>query len=198
MAPFCRERRKMKNKSYTKQSIKAILTLMTNLCEEAWNFADELCTVLAPNSDDDIYGLMTEIQERSRTDVDEIMNDLEKGGYFNEANISDGPELNPVNIKVDNWHTIELDCPLKEGSLVSYVSSGDPEAISSGILYRTKDNVLKDLAYVEQKNGYLAECSGLDRDNEDLDIYLYEDPSREDFTYKCHVFIDDIIHAING
>lgn len=185
------------NKTYTKQSIKAKLSLMNNLCEEAWTIADEICNIFAPNSDDDIYELMTEIQERSRTDVDEIMEDLEKRGYFDEANIPDGLELNPVKVKVDDYHSIELSYPLKKGSLVSYITGIDPEALGSGTLYRAKNGMLVDLTYIEQKKGEIAESSGLNKDNENLDVYLYENPSAEDFTYKCSVSMADMVDICN-
>ena len=182
----------------TKQAIRAKLALMVNLCDEAWKIGDELCRTLAPNGEDDIYELMTEIQERSRTDVDEIMNILEENKYFEEANIEGGEKLDPINVKIRDWYDIELSYPLKTGALVSYISAGDPEALGGGIVYRDMSGVLVDLAYIEQKKGEIAELTGLSKDNEDLDLYLYENPYSEEYTYKNRIMMDDIEKALES
>lgn len=82
------------------------------------------------------------------------------------------------------------------GSLCAYTNETDEEVRRVGILYRGKDGYGIDLALAEVKRGEIASAVGLKKDNDDIDVYLWADPSTDNFTLNCHISHDDIIKAI--
>lgn len=61
--------------------IEAKIREAVNLAAQTKNVCDELCDMVTGVPDDDIYELITRIQEGSATDVDEIMAHLKTKGY---------------------------------------------------------------------------------------------------------------------
>ena len=176
-----------------KSRLKATIELMLNLAEESWKVGSMICNELVPGGDDDIYELMTRIQEGSISDADECMSALERAGYLTD--MEEGTETVPTSVKVNNNLSVEVSTLLNSGSLVSYASGADPEAIGAGIMYRTKNGNEIDIVYVERNTGFIAEAKKLSLEGNDIHVCVYDDPFSEDYTYSHWLKENDVLEA---
>lgn len=178
----------------TKQVIKARLELLKNLAEEAAKIEEQLCEDLTESLDDDIYTLLDEVRYGERSDIDEVMNELEENGYFAEAKIADGEGIILPHIDLSNNGYI-MDMILEipgEAAFVASANYAGNESAQVSLSYRAPGQSLIDLAMVEVKMNDLAEISHLSRNNKDVDLYVWEDLTTEDYTRKTRFSYEDL------
>ncbi len=178
----------------TKNEIKARIMLAINLAEQAKGLLDEVCDKLAPSAEDDIFDICNRIQDCEMTDIEEVMAELEETGYFEELGISEGREIKPAQVKINNCLGIEVRTPLLSGDyLEAHVGSSDygPQA---GVVYVSKDEDLLDLVLAEQKQGEYAKQDK--ESGEDISIYSFGNPFSEDYTSKDLIRKDVLDEAL--
>lgn len=179
----------------TQNSIKAKLALAINLAGTAKNLLDSVCNTLAPSAEDDIFELVNAIQDCERTNIDEIMSDLEKDEYF--TNLMDGSEWSIPCVKVTDWLDVSIEKPANGGTLVAYANDVDKESSQAGVYYRPNGtDVIFDLCCAEVKGEGLAVIDGKTADNKDVDVYTYSDIFKEDYTDKFTLKHHDIIEML--
>lgn len=178
----------------TKQAIKARLNLLVNLAEEVAKIETQLCEDLTESLDDDIYTLLDEVRYGERADIDEVMKDLEENGYFSEAKITDGEEVILPHISLnDNGYIMDMTLEIPgEAAFVASANYAGDESAQMSLSYRTPGQSLIDLAMAEVKMNDLAEVSHLERDNKDVDLYVWEDLTTDDYTRKTHFVYENL------
>ena len=128
-------------------------------------------------------------------DIDKCMASLEERGLFEGLQEGDEVLSYPyLSIQKESPRYVEIACLLnKEGDkLVAYTAESDTNTLQAGTVYKTANENLFDLCMVERKQGDLAEVHGLKPDNEDIDIFTWEDITQEDYTHKGCIKKEDI------
>lgn len=163
----------------TKNELKAKLTLAVNMAEQTKALLDEICGKLAPYAEDDIFDMANEIQDCERTDVEEMMRELEANGYLSDAKITEEGErvlVPAISINKNFISDIEVSLPLEDGGrLTAYTNLSDSGTYQTGTMYYDEDDFPIDLSLAEIKRGELAEAHGMSKDNRDIDTYLWTD-----------------------
>ncbi len=131
----------------------------------------------------------------SYKDIDKFMEAIE--GYGVLEGMEKGNEELPYPYLYANKDYpvfMEMKCPINTGGdkLVSYISESDKGTLQAGVMYETVNENKYDLCMAERKTGDLAEVKGYDRDNEDVDIYMWDDITQEDYTYSSRIKKEDI------
>lgn len=117
---------------------------------------------------------------------------MSQDGRFEAYVIGELPGIDITGVK-----TYETSIPLQGGGrLVAYTSESDYDTRQAGIMfYDTEGNPL-DLALAEVKRGELAEVSGKDPDNEDIDLMVWGDAYSESYTEEITLPKSDIDDAL--
>jgi len=128
-------------------------------------------------------------------DVNYFMDTIE--GYGVLEGMEEGEEkLSLPYIEIDKNYPLisELKMPINKAGdkLVVGISESDFSTYQANVIYETANQNTFDLLMAERKSGDLAEVHGLARDNEDIDLYVWDDITQEDYTYKYVVKKDDI------
>lgn len=181
----------------TKNEIKAKLQLAVNFAGLTKKACNDLCNSLTPIPDGYLYDLMDNIQSGERTDVNEIMAELEAENYFAYADIiEDGPELSVPEINIGNETDFCVKVPVNGGYLIAEANDTDFGTKQACLLYECNGYQI-DLAFAEVKEGKLAEAVDLPADNKNIDLYIYADPYSEDYTVKETISYTDIQDALS-
>lgn len=181
----------------TKQRVKATLELAVNMAQQTKKLLDTLQTDIMQQPDAFIPAYMSKIQNCEKTDANKMMEDLEVFGYL--KGMEEGEKLTCPQVSVNpNIPTdIEVSIPIKDSErLTAYVHESDFGTLQAGTVYYDKDNSPLDLSLAEIKKGELAENSGLDKDNQDIDLMVWSDPHNEDYTNSYRISHDDIENAL--
>lgn len=190
-----RTNKERKNKTMTKNAIKAKLQLAVNLASLTNKVCDDLCNSLTP--DDYLCDLTDNIRCNERTDVNEIMAELETANYFADADIiEDGPEVPVPELNIENGTNLSIKTPVNGGYLIAETGESDFGTKQACLLYEYNDYQI-DLAFAEVRAGELAEIANLSADNKDVDLYIYENPYSEDYTSKKTISHTDIQKALS-
>lgn len=179
----------------TKSKIRRYVTMAVNLSAAAAVLLDEIIDATDEECDV-IFDITDSIRDGSRTDIDEIMSDIEKTGCFD--NISEDGNIPTSEIEIDKNGNICIKQPVNGGKLIAFNSVADYGTGQVGLGYEAPDGSVIDLSFAEVKNGELAKVNNLPPDNKDIDIYLYSDVFTEDFTQHNTIKYDDIKTALEA
>lgn len=178
---------------------KEILRTQVSLLRDLATAATELRTKLAKElgGEDAMHDILSEVQEGSRTDVDDIIRTLIASTDALDNMPEGTPEDTPY-LKYTNTCNMELGMRYTSGEkLASYLSESDFGTYQAGALYYTADESPVDLTMAEIKKGELAEIHGYSKDNKDVDIMVWGNVTDEDYSSKYvirHADILDVLH----
>ena len=179
----------------TKQRVKATLELAVNMAQQTKKLLDTLQEDIQPDAF--VSNYISKIQTCEKTDVKKIMEALETFGYFKGMEEGEKFTYPQVSVNPNIPTDIEVSIPGKNGErLTAYVYESDFGTLQAGTVYYDKDNSPLDLSLAEIKKGELAENSGLDKDNQDIDLMVWSDPHNEDYTNSYRISHDDIKNAL--
>ena len=198
-----RDRKRVNKKGdeiMTKNELKAKLTLAVNMAEQTKTILDEICDELAPYAEDDIFDMVNEIQSCERSDVNEMMRELEKNDYLSDANITEtGCPIPTPYIKYSILGNTEVGITYPDGDkLAAYLCESDFGTYQTGSMYYTRTGSPLELTLAEIKKGELAKIAGRSADNRDIDVMVWSDPYNEDYTNKFTLSYDDIETALEA
>ena len=179
----------------TKNRIRHYVTMAVNLSAATAVLLDKI-TDAANKERDAISDITTSIRNGSCTDIDEIMSDIEKTGYFDD--MSEGSDIPASEIEIDSNENICIKQPVNGGKLIAFNSVADYGTGQVGLGYETPDGSVIDLSFAEVKNGELAKVNDLPPDNKDIDVYAYSDVFTEDLTQHNTIKYDDIKTALEA
>lgn len=182
----------------TKNALKAKIQMAVNLAALTKSLCNDICDALTTSPDDDIYALTDNIQSYERTDVAEIMKQLEDDGYFADAHITeDGPAIAVPEITLGSPQVISIEIPVGNNSrLIAGTCVADCETPQAFIDYKFDDCGIN-IALAEIKKDELAKASSLPADNKDIDVYVWSDPHTEDYTHSHRIKFDDIAKELS-
>lgn len=161
--------------------------------------------------------LYTKIQflKSLETAKDKLLQEISED-YFKETGIKYQPEDIPeilASIKpsestfdcdipyFDYTHMgcMELGIQYQNGDrLSSYLSESDAGTYQTGAVYYNEEQSPIDICMAEIKKGELARVNHKEDDNRDIDIYVWDDPFTEDYTYKKTIPFQDIHEALQS
>lgn len=177
----------------TKNDVKAKVALMVSLATATKKMYNDILDSFKKNMDDGLFDLLNMVQDNEITSVDEIMVELES--YTSE--MEDGEPMDLPYIKVDHIGSIEAGVTYPDGSrLAGYLCESDFGSWQAGGILYTKEGSPVDLCMAEIKKGDLAEVVGLNPDNKDVDLYVWADAYKEDYTNTYKVLNDNILEAL--
>lgn len=179
----------------TKNEIKAQLQLMISFSQCSRIIGDCICQNLAPDGDDELYDLMTEIQD-GESNWDDISSKFENLNCLKEQLIEDGKPVATQYVNIEN-NTIEVGVKYPDGEkLENYLLEND-ETFQAGSVYYPADNGIIDLISAEIKKGEFAKIFDLPQNNKDINLYVWSNPNSEDFTHKFSISHADIMQAMS-
>lgn len=182
----------------TKNALRAKIQMAVNLAALTQSICNDICDALTASPDDDIYEITNNIQSCERTDVDEVMSQLESDGYFADAHITeDGPVIAVPEITLGSPQTISIKVPVgNNSSLIAGTCVADYNTPQVFIDYEFNDCDIN-VALAEIKKDELAKAHNLPADNKDIDVLVWSDPHTEDYTHKCRISFDDIVRELS-
>ncbi len=151
-----------------------------------------------------------ELEDVEEDQYDELRRDVEgyTGGSFDDIlkslesyGLEEGEKELPLPYFVPReWSPdfLEIAIPLNETGDKFVLSSADAQeyTMQASLAYQTADGTLIDIALAERKRGELSVISGKKPDNEDVDLYTYQDPTTEDWQNLYTLKYEDL-HAEN-
>jgi hypothetical protein len=173
----------------TKNRFLTKLKLLRNLEEQAHALRDELYSVVTRDGMsagaalviDSVRNGLTEPEQAMETEeIVRSLYDLEEGGK----------EDVPV-IDVDKCGYVTLSQKVDGGSLIAGICSPDTDGtMQACVMYRTDEDNEFDLAMAEVKRGELAVADGKTEGNKDIDLYVWSDPTTEEYQDKFTIGYD--------
>lgn len=180
----------------TKNEVRAKVELMTNLAAELAKLQD---SIVEHTGNSQIYELLNHVRMTAESSPSRIMSLLEEYGYFKDAGITEEGEtvlVPTISINKDYISDIEASLPLGDkGRLTAYTNLSDSGTYQTGTMYYDKDDFPVDLTLSEIKKSELAETHGMDKDNRDIEMYLWTDPCGN-FAMRHRMTYEDIVVAL--
>lgn len=107
-------------------------------------------------------------------------------------NCVEGNENSAPQITIDPNGNVTVKQSVDGGTLVTAICCPDKDGTEQAVLmFENGDGDAFDLAMAEQKRGELAKFDDKDADNKDIDLYVWSDPSTEDYQYKFPLSYDN-------
>lgn len=185
----------------TKQEMYAGIEMLANLYDQFEEVSMELAkrlVVMDRDKTSDDTGRLAErikdIAKMAATESGISEKVVERiGKLSNELTDSDREVIPPsIAVSVDyGFPIVAVKYPAGDGAFVAETGQSDYGTRNIFVGYdldtdckaMVGDNYI-DILYAEVKKGELAEVSGLDSDNNDVDVMIYENPYQEDYTRK--------------
>ena len=182
----------------TENKIKALLTIAKNLAEINEKIRVEILKNLDVTNDDILNKLLSINADMSIETIMKYLNDFK---HFKNTNIDSGEIIMPPEISLDLntlMFTIAIDAENNNDKIIISNGSADLPSIQAAITYRyAKTNDEIDIAYAEIKKGEIAKAFSLPKNNKNIEVYMFDDPSTESATIAKTINYTEIQNALD-
>lgn len=177
----------------TKANVQEMLEMIDNLSRQIEVIQQGLLD--AAELEDVVFDAVNMIKDGEMT-AEEAWNEIEL--CYEDLEEGDNTFKAPKLIVDSQWFQyVKLVQPVPGGCLIAETSTSDFDTRQMGLEYQQGDACTPiDLALAEVKRGEIALNDGKNADNQDVDVYVYSDPTTEGFVSRFSLKYDELLELM--